>query len=183
MVVVFYLEGVYQVRNNLKPYQELLIGLTIWIIGATVIQSYVSIVLGDIMVILGSVIVLFAIIHSIIRLFSKKPLKLVKQTCATMLSSYELLKKHHPTAKKEVIYEKLLEARYQDGLTAMKLMSRAENNIGPAYFGTYNLRAITLAAILNETGLRKSHFDENSKDTKLINDTVREVERLIPGTL
>lgn len=170
-------------RNNLKPYQELLIGVAIWIIGATIVQNYISVIVGDILVILGSVIVLIAIVHGIIKLFSKKPQQVVQQTCKTMLSTYNLLKKHHPNESNERIYEKLLEARYQDGLIAMKLAARAKSNVGPMYFGVYNLRAITLTAILNETGIQRSHFDENDKSNKFIDDSVSAIEKYIPGTL
>lgn len=168
--------------RNLRPWQEFIIGIALLITGV-IFQNSVSTVVGDLLVILSTVVILIAIVHGCISLFTSKPLRIVKQTCSAMLSSFIALKQRYPEASTEDIYEKILTARYQDGMTTMQVAAKAKQNVGPMYFDKYNLRAITLAAVVHETGLKRSHFDENSKETKLFDEIVKVINRKIPDTL
>lgn len=168
-------------KTNLAPWQELIIGIILLIIGI-VVQNTASSFVGSLIFILANVIILIAVAHKVISLFTNKSLKVVRQTCSTMIDSFLMIKQKYPEADNEDIYEKILNARYQDGAIAMQVNAKAKQNVGPVYFKKYNLRAVTLAAIVYETGIKRSHFDQESKETKLFDAVVKDVKKRIPDT-
>ena len=166
-------------RVNLRPWQELVVGVALLLIGVAV-QNNASMFVGSLIFILANVIILIAIAHKVISLFASGSPKVVRQTCSTMISSYLLIKQRYPEADSEDIYEKILNARYQDGAMVMQVAAKAKQNVGPVYFGKYNLRAATLASIVYETGIKRSHFDQSSKETKLFDAIVKDIKKRIP---